>query len=386
MASYNLELKGVDEKIVFSLSGRIDSGNAAEAEKEMLSLVEANPGKNVVIDMTGLEYVSSAGLRGLLKISKQAPKLILTEVSPEVYEIFEMTGFLNVLEVKKRMREVSVEGCPVIGEGKNSIVYRLDEDKIIKVYKPKNTMEDIENEHNSAQKALLMGMPTAVSYDIVRVGNLYGTIFELVNARSVIGCIYDEPENKQKYIKMFAEFLKEINAIEAKPGELPSRKERYELALSRIQAEISEEEYASLKTLMDSVPESNNIVHGDYQPNNVMVSENELLIIDMDTLSVGDPIFDLVSCYNTCVGFEILNPGEDFLKLGPDNNEKLVEDIIDIYYKDLSPVEMEKKRNAIYALSLMYMTEWAIRHPSGVKEGQTEVCKSLLKNAISKLG
>lgn len=385
MYEFVTDLK-IEDKVVFKLSGRIDSGNAAMVEKEIMEVASSNSGKDIIIDMADLEYVSSAGLRALLKLSKQTSKLSLIELSPEVYEIFEMTGFVTVLDVRKRMREISVEGCPVIGEGKNSVVYRLDEDKIIKVYRPKNTMADIENEHSAAQKALLMGMPTAVSYDIVRVGNLFGTVFELVDARSLIGCILDEPENMPKYVRMFAEFLKEINAIEAPEGELPRRKDRYELSLSRIKSELTDDEYASLKKLMDSIPESNHIVHGDYQPNNVMVSENELLIIDMDTLSVGDPIFDLVSCFNTCVGFEILNPGEDFLQLGPENDAKLVSDIIDIYYKDLSPLDMKRKQDEIKALSLMYMTEWAIRHSERVAEGRTDICKAMLKDAIKKLG
>ena len=58
-----------------------------------------------------LEYISSAGLRVLMKLRKKAGKALpVLNVSPEVFEVFEMTGFTELLDVKKRLREIAVEG------------------------------------------------------------------------------------------------------------------------------------------------------------------------------------------------------------------------------------------------------------------------------------
>lgn len=74
-----------------TLSGRIDSTNAAETENRIASA--AAGAEEIVLDATKLEYISSAGLRVLLRIRKTHPELRIRNVSPEVYDILEMTGF-----------------------------------------------------------------------------------------------------------------------------------------------------------------------------------------------------------------------------------------------------------------------------------------------------
>lgn len=99
------------------LKGRIDSNNAVQVEKEMRDQLTGQNDVEVVLDATGLEYISSAGLRVILRLKKTYPDLRITNVSSEVYEILDMTGFTEMMTVEKAYRVVSVEGCEVIGEG-----------------------------------------------------------------------------------------------------------------------------------------------------------------------------------------------------------------------------------------------------------------------------
>lgn len=70
-----------------------------------------------------------------MKLRKKAGKAIdVQNVSPAVYEILETTGFTELLNVRKRLREISVEGCEQIGAGVSSRVYRIDDDTIVKVF------------------------------------------------------------------------------------------------------------------------------------------------------------------------------------------------------------------------------------------------------------
>ena len=82
------------------------------------------------------------------------------------------------------MNRYAAEGCEVIGEGANGIVYRTDPDTIVKVYKNHDALEEIHNERELARKAFVLGIPTAIPYDVVRVGEGYGSVFELLNAKS----------------------------------------------------------------------------------------------------------------------------------------------------------------------------------------------------------
>ena len=92
------------------LIGRIDSVNAAEWERKLTQQLDLE--KETIFDAEALEYISSAGLRVLLKMQKSLPqKSRIVNVSPDVYEILEVTGFSELFDVTKRMRKVSVDGC-----------------------------------------------------------------------------------------------------------------------------------------------------------------------------------------------------------------------------------------------------------------------------------
>ena len=174
-----------DGKNVLRLCGRIDSSNAEASEKLMLSLLPSPVPDTLVIDASDLEYISSAGLRILMRLRKQTnKKLPITETAQPIYEIFEVTGFTELFDISKKMRRISVDGCEIIGRGFYGTVYRIDEETIVKVYKSADSLSMIQNEKRLARLALIAGVPTAISYDIVRVGDSYGSVFELLRAKN----------------------------------------------------------------------------------------------------------------------------------------------------------------------------------------------------------
>lgn len=89
--------------LVLSPEGRLDTTTAAQFQKELLEAVKS--GNRLLLDFEKLVYVSSAGLRTLLIGQKAlAPKkqtLTLCHVSPQIMEVFEMTGFSNILAFQK---------------------------------------------------------------------------------------------------------------------------------------------------------------------------------------------------------------------------------------------------------------------------------------------
>ena len=119
---------------MYQLKGKIDSTNAMEFENEIMAALPDE------IDASQLSYISSAGLRVLLKLKKKVDGITVYNVSPDVYDIFSVTGFDQLLNVKKAFRRISVEGKEIIGKGGNGVVYRLDEETIVKVYSPKYSL------------------------------------------------------------------------------------------------------------------------------------------------------------------------------------------------------------------------------------------------------
>ncbi|WP_407429509.1 STAS domain-containing protein [Treponema sp.] len=85
---------------VLAVEGRLDTATAPELEKEIQSLTEA---AELIIDFSKLDYISSAGLRVLLSAHKNFARksgLTIINVSETVLEVFDVTGFRDILNIK----------------------------------------------------------------------------------------------------------------------------------------------------------------------------------------------------------------------------------------------------------------------------------------------
>ena len=298
----------VDKDILYiAVEGRIDAFNASEAEEKIFHIKKSNPEKHVVVDADKLEYISSAGLRVILRLRKEEPKLAIINVAPDVYEVFDMTGFTDMVTVEKAYRRMSVDGCEFIAKGANGAVYRYDAETIVKTYFAKDALPEIKQERENARRAFVLGINTAIPYGIVRVGDGYGTVTELLNATSVTKLIRKAPEDLSLAAKYYVDMLKSIHAIEVEDGEVPDMKETALDWADFVSAHLPEEQAAKLRALIEAVPKKNTLMHGDYHTNNIMVQDGEPLLIDMDTLCMGHPVFELGSMFNAFVGYSELD-------------------------------------------------------------------------------
>ncbi len=93
---------------LLALSGRVDSASAAQLEGALQPLF-TQPAQQAVLDLSGLDYISSAGLRVILMAAKQARasqgRLLLCGLLPQVREVFAVSGFLKILSVVPTLHE-----------------------------------------------------------------------------------------------------------------------------------------------------------------------------------------------------------------------------------------------------------------------------------------
>ena len=310
-----------DKEILYiSVEGRIDASNASDAEKRIFEIKGENPGKHAVIDADKLEYISSAGLRVILKLRKEEPKLAIINVAADVYEVFDMTGFTDMITVEKAYPRMSVEGCEFLAKGANGAVYRYNDETILKTYFAKDALPEIKQERENARRAFVLGINTAIPYGIVRVGDGYGTVTELLNATSVTKLIRQNPDDLTQAVKYYVDMLKTIHATEVEEGEVPDMRETALGWVEFVSSHLPEDQGKKLCALIKAVPKRNTLMHGDYHTNNIMVQNGEPLLIDMDTLCMGHPVFELGSMFNAFVGFCETDP-EDIMKFFGYNQE-----------------------------------------------------------------
>ena len=198
----------------------------------------------------------------------------------------------------KKYREVSVDGCKRIGSGAKGDVYRYDDELVIKVYNRNNTYSDVEREIAMARKAFILGIPTAISFGIVSVGDKYGAMYELVDSETISSYIVNNPGQVKVYAKMMAELAHIIHSTEvtAEDG-FPSAMNRVS---DYIEGGIGQEDAvlaAKVTALLKALPDTSTLLHGDFHTGNVFLQRSEPLLIDMDRLAVGHPIIELSDLY-----------------------------------------------------------------------------------------
>jgi len=337
--------------LTIRLEGRLDSNTVLELEEQMPSLEGI---KIIIFDFDLLEYISSAGLRFILKCKKQVDDTTVINCNPEVFEIFNVTGFSEMMKVEKALRKISIDNCEKIGEGFYGIIYRIDPETIVKVYKIKDAMGMIKKETELSRKAFVMGIPTAIPYDIVRVGNSYGAVFELLNAESVVKLINSE-EALDNFARRSASLLKEIHQKELDYGTLPSRKEINLGYLKECQKFFSKETYEKLVRLIESIPEKNTLIHSDFHVKNIMMQDNELLLVDMESLSQGHPIFEFGAMYASYVAFACVDKQntDKFFGMPLEVTKKLFYKTFKYYYNDKSDEELKEIEQKISIISYL---------------------------------
>lgn len=346
-----------NDTLTLFLSGRIDSANAAQTEKDIRQAIGNETFTALILDAEDLEFISSAGLRVILKLKKEYKDVSIVNVKADVYDVFEMTGFTEILTVEKAYRVLDVSEHELIGEGANGKIYRIAKDTIVKVYKDASALDDIKRERELSRTAFILGIPTAIPYDVVKVGNSFGSVFELLNAKSFAELLAEDENNLELIAEETVKLMKILHATEA-PDNLPRQSDVSRAWLKEAEGVFDKGHYMKLKYLIRSIPEEKTMLHGDLHIKNIMRMEDETLLIDMDTLCSGHPIYELAFIYNAYKGFGVSDQSEieRFLKVSPALAYRLLRRILALYLEtdDESRIdEVEQKASVIGLLRVL---------------------------------
>lgn len=202
---------------------------------------------------------------------------------------------VNVL----RGRKISIDNAKLIGTGAMGKVYLLEDDNVVKVMNSTDVLES-EREIQLSKWAFSKGLPTAISYDVVDVDGHPGLVYESLGRGNLRNELRDKPDEFIPIMQRYLELIKTVNSITAENGQLPSAKEQFLKRIERTAAYFTSDEFGRIKELVSAIPEDNHLIHGDCHIKNVKVLGDALFLIDLDTLSVGNPIFEfmgLCCCY-----------------------------------------------------------------------------------------
>ncbi|MBR6874276.1 MAG: HD domain-containing protein [Ruminococcus sp.] len=264
----------------------------------------------------------------------------------------------------RKYREVSVEGCRLLGRGAKGDVYRYDDELVIKVFNQNNTYSDVEREISLSRRAFILGMPTAISFGIVSVGNRYGAMYELVDSETVSQYISRSPGQVDTYAGIMADMDRAIHEITV------THDDAFPPAADRIKSYINgglayENEALAKKCirLIDQLPDTCTLIHGDFHTGNVFLQNGEPLLIDMDRVSYGHPIIELSDVYYfyLIMGEEAPSIVENFMGFSYDTAKQFVDTFFRRYLctdDEARIAEVKEKASLIGYARLIRRLRW----------------------------
>ena len=270
------------------------------------------------------------------------------------------------------LREISIEGCEELGRGAHGAVYKIDQDMLVKVYYSGVSMDDIRKEQALARWAFVKGVPTAIPFDIVRVGEHFGTVFELLNALPASVFIRDSQKNLEYLIDRSVELMKLVHSIKADQDELPDMKQQTLEWAENIKDRFTSAQNETMLQLINRIPDRKTLLHADYHLKNIMICNNELMLIDMDTLCTGDPIFELSTVYVSYRQFPSIDPmAAAMLGIDVKTANHICDRTMELYLGESGTQRMEETIKKARILGCVRIIDFMDRHRD---HPATEMC------------
>lgn len=268
---------------------------------------------------------------------------------------------------KKELREISVEGCELLGKGGNGAVYRLDDEKIVKVYfSNRADFDKIDRNREITRTAFVHGIPSMIAFDMVKVGNDYGVIYEMINAKSFAQEMYENPEKLEYFANMIADTLKKLHNTEFEDGVLPDSRDRLrkEVKMTMDAGYYKPEQAERIYKLIDKIPKRNTFIHQDFHPGNLMYQNGEIMLIDVDDSGIGHPILDLAAMHLVYVAAAKSNYKVTANGLTKDQYFKVWDIIIRKYFETDDEKEIKEIKRIIEGYSMISLIKGLATSPN----------------------
>ena len=227
-----------------------------------------------------------------------------------------------------------------------------------------------------------MGMPTAISFDVVKVGSQYGLVYELLQAQTLSACLKQNPGRMDELARKYADLFRQLHAIHVPADScVPDALEHERNQVLHIRRYFPQEKIDLLLQLLDTVPASDSLLHLDLQSKNAMIQYDELMLIDMGEVGYGHPILDLAHAYSAMV--TLVGDYDNIIGMPRELGIELWNRAIDYYFEGLPADLVALRKEQIKALSCVRSFSWLALSDS-FPESVINECKLVFDERVSK--
>ncbi len=239
-----------------------------------------------------------------------------------------------------------------IGEGSNSEIFEYENDnKIIKLAKPNTNKVTIQREFNNSLIVSKVGLPVPKPYQVVEINERPGIVFERIYGVPIKQLLFEnlfnllngnEQQDSWDVITSIARILSEVHQISN--DELPSQRDSIKYQILRVDY-LSNSEKNAVIGMLERLPIDNKICHGDPNPDNILVSNEKIVLIDWNDTTKGNPEADIAE-FVIMIKFAILPADipQEIVRIFDSLRESIIEVFMDEYtrltgitYDDIDP-------------------------------------------------
>jgi uncharacterized protein (TIGR02172 family) len=185
---------------------------------------------------------------------------------------------------------VKILSSSLIAEGRTAEIYAWDHQHVLKLYRNWCPSDWVDYEARIARAVYEAGVPSPKPGDIVEVDGRRGLLYERLEGISMVQDLKARPWTLFKHARAFAELQYKIH--EKSTIGLPSYKDRLRYDIDET-SQFTEELRREVCLVLDQLPDSQNICHGDYHPENILITKNGPVVIDWMTACSGSPWADV---------------------------------------------------------------------------------------------
>jgi aminoglycoside phosphotransferase (APT) family kinase protein len=180
---------------------------------------------------------------------------------------------------------------PLLGRGRTADVYAWGDGCVLKLYRSWMPRARVEKEYLATQAAQAAGVPVPNTYELVQLEGRHGIVFEKIEGITLLNELQMKPWKLLAISRKLGELHTQIHHSYA-PVELSTQRQLIENGIEAA-TDIIETDKQLIRSYLMQLPDGEFLCHGDFHPDNIILSASGPIIIDWLTATRGDPSADL---------------------------------------------------------------------------------------------
>lgn len=185
---------------------------------------------------------------------------------------------------------VDITAATLAGQGRTADIYRWDNNQIVKLFHTGWSLSAVEHEARISRIVQETGLPVPASGGMVEIDGRHGILFERIDGPTMLRQLGAKPWTAIPLLRAFADLHVRMHAQTMQ--ELPSQRQQLRHLIQQASSLPAEWMAAALAAL-DRLPDGTCLCHGDYHPDNVLMSPHGPIIIDWSEATSGNPLADV---------------------------------------------------------------------------------------------